>query len=800
MQFRIRLPSILLNKHETFSAIFEQPCSCQPGFRTGNNNWGISYFQMPRAEDPEVNFNWINITIGFPGASAPDVERRINDPIENSIRRSVQDIRFINSTSRDGVSNILIRFEQIDPRDFDKRVIDLRREVQTTYTDELPEESSDPFIFEVTSSNSLPSAMIVITGPGGDENLRRQARNIEKDLERISGGDSVNSLGLSDSEIHVAFYPERLEGLGITPIDLTETVRGYIRDVSVGDVDTKDIKWIVRLEGTNTDPGVLAEFPIVTSKGVVTLGSLADIFRTTKEPSAIVRFNDNPAVTMGIIKKGNTNVLNLLDSISEYIDGRNLSADRTGVKLYLVDDQTDSTRHAISLMQNNAVIGLIMVLLATWAFLGTRIALLTSIAIPFTLAGTFIILFNIGESLNNTVLLGVVIALGMLVDDAVVVEAIYYRLQRGMHGMQAAISALQEVFAPVTTSVMTTISAFLPLMLLPGILGDFMNVIPLVVTLTLIFSLVEAYWMLTAHIIAAKINFKKKSTAQLKRETITHWVRLKYTWFLLKTFRYPRRSVESILLVFFLAVGTFVTGHIRFNFFEFDPTQLFYINVEMPQGTSLLETNEKLLEAKKMVLQHIKPEELRATVVYSGLMYTATEPLFGDSIGQVMVSLNSKVPKGRSSTEIVKVMDNAITQIEDVDNIYTFHVADGPPASKAIQVKIRGDEFAEIKKVADALKSYLNSQPFYRNVSFDCRPGNPELGLRYNGEAIKRTGIHPTVISRTLQAYVDGEIVTEFKDQGEEVKVRVLSNRERWIVLMISFARPSHYRTDGRLC
>ena len=119
---------------------------------------GISYFQMPRAKDPEINFNWININIGFPGASATDVERRITDPIENAIRRSIQDIDFINSTSRDSVSNILVRFEQLDTRVFDKRVIDLRREVQTTYTDELPEESNDPFIFEVTSSNSLASA------------------------------------------------------------------------------------------------------------------------------------------------------------------------------------------------------------------------------------------------------------------------------------------------------------------------------------------------------------------------------------------------------------------------------------------------------------------------------------------------------------------------------------------------------------------------------------------------------------------------------------------------------------------
>ena len=184
------------------------------------------------------------------------------------------------------------------------------------------------------------------------------------------------------------------------------------------------------------------------------------------------------------------------------------------------------------------LIGLIMVLVVTWIFLGSRIAMLTSIGIPFTLAGTFLILHTIDVSLNNMVLLGVVIALGMLVDDAVVVvESVYQRLQHGMAPMRAAIDALREVFAPVTTSVMTTMAAFLPLMLMPGILGDFMRVIPMVVTLALAVSLLEAYWMLPAHVIAAKIDLTKPSSTQKQRERFTHWIRYSYIKLLLKALR-----------------------------------------------------------------------------------------------------------------------------------------------------------------------------------------------------------------------------------------------------------------------
>jgi multidrug efflux pump subunit AcrB len=741
----------------------------------------LAYVQMPRAKDPQVNFNWININTALPGASAVDVERRITDPLENAIRRSVQDIRFITSTSREGISNILIRFEQIEIREFDKRMIDLRREVQNTYTAELPDEANEPFIFEVTSSNSLPSATIVVSSPGDDENLRMQARNVQKDLERIPGVDLVNPMGLSDPEIHIAYQPARLEGLGLTPVDLSETIRSYFRDVSVGDLQTQTDSWVVRLVGTNADPAVIAGFPVVTATGVVTLGELARIYKTTREKTELVKYQGRPAISMGIIKQGTTNVLDLLDSVRSYIDERNQLSASTGVSLVLVDDQTSSTREAISLMQNNALIGLLLVMLITWAFLGTRIAFLTTIGIPFSLAGTFIVLSATGNTLNNTVLLGVVIALGMLVDDAiVVVESIYYRLQRGMQGLDAAIDALREVFAPVTTSVLTTVAAFLPLMILPGILGDFMKVIPMVVTLALLISLFEAYWMLPAHVVAARIQFREKSAAQLKREAFTHWVRLKYTRILLKSLRYPKRAAAVVAVTFLLAVGALGTGMIRFNFFESDPSQLFYISVEMPRGSSLQQTNDKLLELEQQALMKIRPEELRASVVYAGQMFTATEPLFGDTIGQLMLSLNPVHAGGRSAVEVISELDPLIADVQGADNVYIFHVKDGPPAAKAIQLKIRGDDFNIINAAAARLREFVGSRPEFRNVSLDFRQGNPELVLRYDGEAIKRTGINPQVVSRTIQSLVDGEIVTGFQDQGEEVKVRVVAEGGNW--------------------
>ena len=739
----------------------------------------LSYIQMPRAKDPEINFNWINVITVFPGASAVDIERRVTDPLEDSLRRTVKDMKFVLSTSRDGISNILVRFNQIDEREFDKRVIDLRREIQNTYSDELPTDADDPVIFEIGTSNAFPSAMVVVTSAGDDENLRRRARNVKKDMERITGVDRVDDLGMSDPELHVSFLPDRLEGLGITPADIVDTIRVYFRDQSAGDLETKDGKWIVRVQGTSSDPSSLRDFPIVTAKGVVTLGSIAELSRTREEPSTMVRYKGQPAVMLTVTKQADANVLELLDLVNGYIEERNRYKSSTGAEIFLIDDQTISTRQALELMQMNAMIGLGLVLIVTWIFLGTRIALLTSIGIPFTLAGTFLIISTIGITLNNTVLLGVVIALGMLVDDAVVVvESIYQRLQHGLDAMSAVIKSLQEVFAPVTTSVMTTIAAFLPLMLLPGILGEFMKVIPLVVTLALLVSLVEAYWMLPSHILAANVSFRNPSKTQIKREAMTHWIRLRYTQYLLKSFRHPIISISVVLLIVMLAIGTMVSGHIRFNFFESDAVRLFYVNIEMSQGSSLEDTSKILEKIEKRALQELEPGELRASTSFAGQQFTQTEPLFGDTLGQVMFSLNPESRKGRHVFAVADAVEEAVKDIPGPVNLYILQLEDGPPTRKAISVKVRGDDYKVILEAANHLREFIAANEAYTNISLDYRPGNPELVLTLDGEAIQRTGINPTLVTRALQAYVDGEIVTDFQDQGEEVIVRVLSKKD----------------------
>ena len=739
----------------------------------------ITYTQMPRSKDPEINFNWISVMTSLPGASTEDVEKLVTDPLEDAIQK-VSDVKFVNSESREGISNITVRFEEIDERTFDKRLNDFRREIQNKANAELPDEAEDPFIFEVTTANSFPTAMIAVKGEADDEVLRKSAVNIKEDIESISGVDSINPAGLHAPEIQIDFYPEKLQAYGITPTDLAMTVNAHFRDVAAGSANIGNKEWLIRMKGTSSDPEYIAHFPLVTTQGIIPVSAVADVSRGRKKAEQLVLHEGKPAVLMAITKKPNINTLELVDRLSAYIAEKNALLASSGLKIILLDDQTLPTRTALDIMQNNALLGLVLVFFVTWLFLGGHIAMFIGIGIPFTLAATFWILNAADETLNQSVLLGIVIVLGMLVDDAVVVvEAIYYRIQRGADAMTASILSLKEVFKPVTASVMTTIAAFLPLMLLPGIIGDFMFVIPFVVTVALSVSLLEAYWMLPVHVAAANISFTEDKISQKYRKRFTHFIRLKYAKSLIVVLRRPILSLLVVTVLFASAIGLVLTDKIRTEFFAFDPLRIFYVNVEMPPGTELQETLDFVAKMETKVKSYVKDDELREIVSTAGQMFTERAPFFGSRYGQITASLNPKINGGRGVEDIVEAMRKEITTTPGAKNISFLIMSGGPPAAKPVSVKVRGDSFNELHAAVDDLKNILANIPAVKDITDDDSLGKPELKLQLDTAAVKQAGINPGDVARIIRLLFDGEIVASMQDKGEKLEVRIRAMPQR---------------------
>jgi multidrug efflux pump subunit AcrB len=389
------------------------------------------------------------------------------------------------------------------------------------------------------------------------------------------------------------------------------------------------------------------------------------------------------------------------------------------------------------------------------------------------------VLHVLGYTLNISVLLGIVIALGMLVDDAVVVvEAIYYRIQRGQDYFAAAVDALREVIAPVTSSVLTTISAFLPLMLLPGIVGKFMFVIPFVVTLALAISLIEAYWMLPAHVTALRLNLDNPSRMQRWRADFTHTLRVKYARLLIRVMRWPKLSLAVAGGMLIVAVAALATGGIRVQFFAMDPLRLFYVNVDMPAGAPVDATLAKVQAVEARVRSRMKEGEAREMASVAGIKFTDTEPLYGDAYGQVFVSLNPGNGGSRSVPELIEAMRAEVEATPGPGKVTFTILSGGPPLSKAVRVRARGDDQAALRAAADDLLRIVRAIPGAKDVADDEVPGRPEMVLALDREAVRNAGLTPAQVARIVRLHVDGEIVALARDKGEKVEVRVRAKRE----------------------
>ena len=733
----------------------------------------LSYLDMPRQKDPTINFNWIVIVTALPGASAEDIETRVTQPLEDALRK-LNDVNFVSSTSRVGLSNILVRFRDLDDHTFDKRINDLRREIQNKRP-ELPADIVEPMVIEITSANAYPSATLVLKGQAFDETLRAQGFQLKRELERLRGVDRIDTIGLEDPELQVRLDFNRLAQLGLSPPLVADMIAAQWQDQAAGKLRVGQEQWLVRHIGQDPNPQALAQLPLPTPQGDVLLEEVAEILRARQDTTQMVSMNDQPAVMLAVMKSGTANTLELVERLSDFIVDYNQQYAAQGLTLTLADDQTQSTRDAISMMQTNALQGLTLVLLVSWLFLGWRIGVLVAMAIPFSLTGVFIVLNLSGETLNLTVLLGIIIALGMLVDVAVVmVEAMHQQMHRGRNTLDAALEAIREVGWPLLAAALTTIAAFLPLMLLPGILGDFMRIVPLVVTIALIISLIQAFWMLPSQSHALHLKADQKHHLTPGRERRLMKLRNLYGRALVKSFRHPWLTMLVLASTFASAIYLVSSERITTNFFASDTLDIFYLNVELPTGTPIDQTLVKTREVEGLAQAWLQDGEGRALVSYAGQIFTETEPLIGENLGQVFISLHPASQRERSADTIIDGLRDHITANAPAPaEVGVLKLSGGPPSSKPISVKVRGDDYTEIAAAVADLTALLGQIPGVTDIQNDATLGSPQLVTQLNMPAIRQAGLDPMTVVRSLRLLTDGEVVAQLNDRGEQVDLRV---------------------------
>jgi multidrug efflux pump subunit AcrB len=457
-----------------------------------------SLAKLPRELMSEISFNWVFLRVDLPGAAPQEIEQLITDPIEEVIEE-VEGIASTYSRSKEGYSFLSIKFEQTDPQTFRNHYQDLKDKFGSI---DLPEETEDPFWLNFTSQDFMPMVQVVIHGDLDRRALYLVTRDLERDVKAIDGIGKVEVGGIQERQLWVEVNPDALGGYGLTLTQVAAALKGANLNLPGGNLKTSGEEYILRTVGQFESPDQIGEVIVGTSPGggLVRVSDIAQVQDTFRELRILSRFEGQPAATLSISKKAGGNSIKLIEEIRALAEvyGKRLDGQ---AEVSISGDTSVQIDNMLTDLQNNALLGMILVVIVLWLVLGLRNALITAMGIPLAFLATFIFMWATGATLNGNSLFGLVLVIGIIVDDAIVlVENCARHRSLGKDRAQAVIDGISEVAVPVLAAILTTVAAFLPLMLMPGIMGRFMRVIPMVVCMALIASLVEALISLPCHV------------------------------------------------------------------------------------------------------------------------------------------------------------------------------------------------------------------------------------------------------------------------------------------------------------
>ena len=446
------------------------------------------YVSMPRESFPEVKVPFILVYTIYPGVSPTDMETLVTRPIETEIQ-AVSGIKEISSTTSEGFSSIAVEFNP--ETDLETALASIREKVDLAKSD-LPPEAEDPRVQDMDFSQ-VPIMVITLSGPVGSQRLTEVAEEIKEDLETIPGVNRANVIGGREREVHVQVDPKRLAFFELSLSDVVVAVARENRNVPGGEIAVGGLEYLVRLPAEVRQPSEIEDFVIKVRDGEpVFVRDVADVVFGFEDQTSRSRVDQEPSVTLSIEKRTGANLVGVADLVNAELDRWDDMLPE-GINTAVVGDISVEIRRMVNELENNVISGLLLVVGCLMAFVGLRNSFFVGVAIPLSMMASFLVLGWIGYTLNMMVLFSLILMLGMLVDNAVViVENIYRHREHGDAGPDAAYEATTEVARPVIASTITTLCAFSPLLIWPGIIGDFMSYLPVTLIIGLSASLVVA--------------------------------------------------------------------------------------------------------------------------------------------------------------------------------------------------------------------------------------------------------------------------------------------------------------------
>ena len=724
-------------------------------------------FKMQREARPNVDFNRVGVAAGFPGASPGDIEELVVDPIEEKIAE-VDGVEEFRSVSYAGAGAISIKIDDEYPNVQD--VIDeVRRKISEVK--DLPVEVDDPIITEVKAIN-FPVLRMALYGQLTPFELKLEVEKLKDFLQRQAGVQSVSYSGLEDLQLKVLANPKKLSQNDLTLMEIMTSLQNWSKQRPGGLLENSLQTANLSVGEDYNEAEKFADFYIRSNDSLegVKLSSVADIVYDTQNVQLKNIYGSDPATLVTIVKKPFADIVRTVDSLRESIK-KYASNLNPKLKFKFYNDQSRIVRNRLSTVVSNALFGLFLVLVILVLFLDWRSAAVTTIGIPVAILGGIVIIYFTGSTLNSLVIVGMIIVLGMLVDDAIVVcENIYSYVEQGMGARQAAIKGVSEIAVPVIATVMTTVFAFFPILFMKGIMGQFISVIPMTVVAMLLVSLFEALIILPIH--SEEIMKPKASN-----KSLFTGVEQSYRNYLKWSIR-NRWWIVIFLAVF--SVASLWQGKQLFSRFTLFPAvglEGFNVRVELDKNVPLDKTTSVVGELADR-LAEVSQDSFESSYSVIGQVTTggaSGSRQNGSHLGQLYVNFVSEqwfYDKEKQIMQDVRKVVKKFREEKKVNASVTLN-RPGPPISKPIQIKVTSRDFEFGQKIIGQIKDKFKEIDGVVDLETDLDGDTRKYRFVIDNNFAVSEGINPLDISRTIFAASSGVRVSEILKNNEKVDILV---------------------------
>ncbi len=791
-----------------------------------------SYISMPKESFPEAIMPEIYIGTTYPGNSPLDMENLITRPIENEVN-TISGVDKITSTSIQDYSTIIVKFES--DIEVEEALQDVKDAVDKVKKDLPSDLDQDPNVFDVNMSE-FPVMNINLSGDFNNEELKEYAEYLEDEIEKLIEISKAEIRGLQEREVKINVDIHKMAALEISFQDIENAIRAENVTISGGNIKVDDLRRTIRVIGEFSDPADINEVIVKHEKqNIVYLGDIADINFDYAERSSYARNNKEAVVMVDVVKRSGENLIAAAKQIQAIITEAKEKVFPPDLEISITNDQSKQTISMVNNLENSIISGVILVVLVLLFFLGLRNALFVGIAIPLSMFTAFFILDSMGVTMNMMVLFSTILALGMLVDNGiVVVENIYRLMDEGYHPVRAAKEGVGEVALPIIASTATTLAAFLPLAIWPGIMGEFMFYLPLSLMIVLASSLFVALVInpvLTSRYMRVgqqgPVNKRKYLFISLG---LLGFGLLLYLpkWYAFSNLFFVLPAIIIFANVFFLTPGSkwfqdkllpilentyykflsfalrrynpvfFFFGTIGMLFFSFilmgvkSPKVIFfpinephYVNVfiEKPIGTDIEETNRftDIIEEKVINLIEEKNYWDVVEAVIAQVGEGTSDPMEGPSTGNTphkaritVAFVDYQERGGINTTNIMEEIRAEMGGYPGVDITVDKDPA-GPPMPKPINIEIVGEDFEVLLTEAEKMKKFINSKNIngIEALKTDVQLGSPEMIVDIDRKKARRFGVSSQRIAMELRTALFGKEVSKYKVGEDEYPIQL---------------------------